>query len=461
MIMEGILEMIYMSSEGLAKTIDNLIKPPIYQSSDMIFNTVLVAATLFSVLFYVLAIYGVFSRPKRDKDVGRINSKKLPFVTVQIPTYNEPVALRCAEKCLKFDYPENKFEIIMGDDSNDEEVSRMIDEFAEKHKKKIRIIRRPVNEGFKAGNLNNMLKHSRGEVIVIFDSDFIPSKDFLKKIVKPFIGNKKVGAVQSRWEFMNANQNLVSRLYSSILIVYHHLTLPMINRFGVSFICGSAEAIRKDVLLKLGGWQNGSLTEDTEFSIRIMEMGYRTIYLQDLVTPGESPFTFNGFKRQQMRWAYGTIRAFMDHKRQILFNKNFNNKQRFMLFFVLLGYLVSPILALLLVSGTLAFVTNVPGPIDPVEFTRSVSRNLLLTSGFIAASLVALKKNGRLKMFPKLLISSFTAGIVVSFSVAVAIFKSILSRPMDWYMIQKNGNKVYSTLNGSGIVPITTKTYPR
>jgi cellulose synthase/poly-beta-1,6-N-acetylglucosamine synthase-like glycosyltransferase len=214
------------------------------------------------------------------------------------------------------------------------------------------------------------------------------------------------------------------------------------------------------VLLKLGGWQNGSLTEDTEFSIRIMEMGYRTVYLQDLVTPGESPFTFNGFKRQQMRWAYGTIRAFMDHKKQILFNKNFNNKQRFMLFFVLLGYLVSPILALLFVSGTIAFITNVPGPIDIVEFTRAVGRNLLLTSGFIAASLVALKKNRRLKMFPQLLISSFTAGILVSFSVAVAIFKSVSRRPMDWYMIQKNGNKVYTALNGSGITPITPKAYP-
>ncbi len=306
-----------------------------------------------------------------------------------------------------------------------------------------------------------MLKHSKGEIVVIFDSDFIPSRNFLKRIVKPF-ENKKVAAVQSRWEFTNANQNLVSRLYSSILIVYHHLTLPLINRFGVSFICGSGEAIKRDILLKLGGWQNGSLTEDTEFSIRIMEMGYKTVYLPDLVTPGESPFTFNGFKRQQMRWAYGTIRAFIDHKKQILFNKNFNNKQRLMLSFVLLGYLVSPILALLFVSGMIAFVTNIPGPIDIVEFTRAVSRNLLLTSGFIAASLVALKKNRRLRMFPKLLVSSFTAGVLVSFSVAIAIFKSISKRPMDWYMIQKNGNKVYATLNGSDILPIPpAKTYPR
>jgi len=426
------------------RILDTFIKPPLYQASDLVFNNILIVATLFSVLFYILAINGIFSKPRSYKETVKIPAEKLPFVTVQIPTYNEPVAIRCAEKCLEFDYPKNKYEIIIGDDSNDESVARTIDEFAEKHKDMIKIIRRPTNAGFKAGNLNNMLHNSKGEIIAIFDSDFIPSKDFLNRIVKPFVEDKKVAGVQARWEFINADQNLVSRLSSSILVVYHHLTLPLINRFGVSFICGSAEAVRKDVLIKLGGWQNGSLTEDTEFSIRIMEMGYKNVYLPDLVTPGESPFTFKGFKRQQMRWAYGTIRAFMDHKKHILFNRNFNIKQKLMLAFVLLGYLTAPILTLLLVSGTMSFVTNVPGPVDLFEFMRSVSRNVLLTSGFIAASLVALKKNRRLLMFPKLFISSFTVGILVSFSVSLAIFKSVLKRPMDWYMIQKNGNKIYS-----------------
>jgi len=457
--MEGIMEIFYMNSTEMSRIIDNFIKPPLYQSSTMIFDMVLMAVTLFSILFYVLAINGILSKPKKGCGEKEIPDKNLPFVTIQIPTYNEPVAIRCAERCLEFDYPKNKFEILIGDDSNDENVMKMIDDFAEKHRDSVRVIRRPTNEGFKAGNLNNMLKHSKGEIIVIFDSDFIPSKDFLKKIVKPFREDRKIAAVQSRWEFTNANQNMVSRLYSSILIVYHHLTLPLINRFGISFICGSAEAVRKDILLKLGGWQNGSFTEDTEFSIRIMEMGYKIAYLQDLVTPGESPFTFRGFKRQQMRWAYGTIRAFIDHRKQILFGKHFNNKQRVMLSFVLLGYLSAPLLALLFVSGTISFITNAPGPIDLVEFSKSLGRNLLLTSGFIAASLVALKKNGRLRMFPKLLISSFTVGIAVSFSVALAIFKSLFKRPMDWFMIQKTGNEIYSIMNGSKISPLPSETY--
>lgn len=439
----------YTISQEIALLIDNAIKPPLYQSSTMIFDTILIVATIFSILFYVIAINGVFSGSGKDKKSRSSPTEgMLPFVTVQIPTYNEPVAIRCAERCLKFDYPEDRFEIIIGDDSKDESVMEMIDEFAEAHKGRVRVIRRPENKGYKAGNLNNMLKKSRGEIIAIFDSDFLPGKKFLKKMVRPFMEDKNVGAVQSRWEFINASQNLVSRLASTILIVYHHLTLPLINRFGVSFICGSAEAVRKDVLIKLGGWQNGSFTEDTEFSIRLMEAGYRNVYLQDVVTPGESPFTFNGFKRQQMRWAYGTIRAFIDHRSKILFNRNFNVKQRIMLTFVLLGYLISPILALLFVSGTISFMTNVPGPINIAEFLVSVGRNVGLTSGFIAASLVALKLNKRLRMFPMLLVSSFTVGILISFSVGAAIFKSILRRQMDWYMIQKKGNLLYSVPEG-------------
>lgn len=439
---EEFIQTLYVIQQQAASVIDNVIKPPIYLSSTLTFNLILMLASFFSVLFFILAVNGVLSRSPK-KEYPDVPLKKLPFVSIQIPTYNEPVAVRCAEKCLEFDYPRNKYEIIIGDDSNDHDVSQIIDQFAEKHKNRIKVIRRPDNKGFKAGNLNNMLRHSRGDIIVVFDSDFTPGRDFLKNIVRPFAYDKKVAAVQSRWDFTNHSQSLVSRLASSILVVYHHLTLPLINRFGISFICGSAEAVRKDILLKLGKWQNGSFTEDTEFSLRIMERGYKSVYMPDLVTVSELPFNFRGFKRQQMRWAYGTIRAFMDHRKSIFMNRNFDLKQKFVISFVLFGYLISPILALLFFTGMISFLSNAPGPIDWIEFTLSVGRNVGLTSGFIAASLVALWKNRQAKMFPMLLISSFTVGIIVSFSVTIAIIKSVFSRPMDWYLIQKNGNKIY------------------
>ncbi len=458
--MQNIIQILYTIQVEVTRIMDDIIKPPINASSMLTFNVILFVATVFSFFFLILAINGFLTRvPKKEDTEGTsdIPTSKLPFITVQIPTYNEPVAIRCAEECLKFDYPKNKFEIIIGDDSNDNDISHMLNKFAEKHKN-VKVVRRPTNKGFKAGNLNNMLKHSKGEVIVIFDSDFIPTVDFLKRIVKPMVNDKKVGAVQARWDFTNSSQSLVSRLASSILIVYHHLTLPLINKCGISFICGSAEAIRKDVLKKLGKWQNGSLTEDTEISLRLMEEGYKTVYLPDLVSRGEVPFTFKGFRRQQKRWAYGTIRAFIDHRKNIFGNKHFSVKQKLMLSFVLFGYIISPILALLFVTGMISFMSNPTGPIDLIEFSMSVGRNVFLTSGFIVASLVALWKNKQIKMFPMLLISSFTVGIFVSFSVTIAILKSIGGRPMEWYMVQKNGNKMYDIPKGS-ILHHTPKTY--
>jgi cellulose synthase/poly-beta-1,6-N-acetylglucosamine synthase-like glycosyltransferase len=139
----------------------------------------------FSIIFYLLAIASIFIKPARRKNK---KVEEWPFVTIQIPTFNEPVAIRCAEKCLEMDYPEDRFEIIIGDDSNDPKVSKLIDDFAKKHKK-VKVVRRGTNFGFKAGNLNNMLKYSKGDIIVVFDSDFIPKKDFLKNTLADINNN--------------------------------------------------------------------------------------------------------------------------------------------------------------------------------------------------------------------------------------------------------------------------------
>jgi cellulose synthase/poly-beta-1,6-N-acetylglucosamine synthase-like glycosyltransferase len=270
----------------------------------------------FSVLFYLLALSGIFLKPGRKKTT---KNHEWPLVTVQIPTFNEPVAIRCAKKCLEFDYPKEKLEIIIGDDSNDEKVSRLIDDFAKEHPDMIKVTRRGSNVGFKAGNLNHMLKYSNGEIIVIFDSDFVPPKNFLKKVVPPFLEDEKVGCVQVKWKYMNMKQNRVSKLASAALAVYHHILAVINNNNGVSLLFGSGQAVRKDLLIKLGGWQEGSLTEDVEFSLRILREGYKTVYLPDFRVSGEVPFTIKGFFKQQRRWAYGNAKAFLQHIKWILF----------------------------------------------------------------------------------------------------------------------------------------------
>ncbi|MBS3051468.1 MAG: glycosyltransferase [Candidatus Aenigmarchaeota archaeon] len=227
-----------------------LVKILVHAVSTDIFHFLVIPVVVFSAFFYFFGIVGILQKNgKKSRE-----TRKFPKVTVQIPTFNEPIAIRCAEHCIRMDYPRNKFDVIIGDDSSDKKVSAMIDDFAQKHR--IKVTRRGTNEGFKAGNINNMLRYSKGEIIVIFDSDFVPPPDFLKRIVKPF-EDKRVACVQSKWSYLNMEQSPTSKFASTVLMVYHNILARLNNMAGVPLLFGSGEAVRKNVIEKLGGWQEG------------------------------------------------------------------------------------------------------------------------------------------------------------------------------------------------------------
>src|SRR3989338_1767283 len=206
---------------------------------DSLFNLLLFIAILVSILYYVMSVYIIFKKNHKPK-IEEAYNEKFPFVTVQIPTFNELVAIRCAKSCMDFDYPKDKYEILIGDDSDNPEVSRKLKEFANGNEL-VKVIKRDSNAGYKPGNLNNMLKHSKGEILVIFDSDFVPDNDFLPRIVKPFMKDRKIAGVQARWKLINANQNMISALGATIVSTYHHIAIPFtFNKRGIVFLCGSA-----------------------------------------------------------------------------------------------------------------------------------------------------------------------------------------------------------------------------
>ena len=412
----------------------------VHQTSFYVYNFFLPPVIFFSIFFYVLAITGIFSKGKKKN--FNSNNVKWPSVTIQIPTYNEPVALRCAKHCLNFDYPKDKFEIIIGDDSNKRKVSRIIDDFAREHKDKVKVTRRGLNVGFKAGNLNHMLKFSNGEIIVIFDSDYMPSRKFLKKIVRPFIEDEKIGCVQTRWNFPNKNQNKISKFGYGILMVYQSLIAPINEKLGVSLLFGSGEAVRKDLILSLGGWQDGSLTEDVEFSVRVLKSGYRIVYLDNVKVSGEVPYTLKGLRTQQKRWAYGNIRAFIDHVNSLLFG-NFSFKQKTMLIFTLLGYLSSFFIVPYIISSLLFFASTPPAPIDWYKFTIQTSKFFVATSGFLIAMVIALSKEKRLDMIPSVLSSSMTVGLLTAMSVCRGFIQALIGKRMEWKIIAKEGNRSF------------------
>lgn len=405
------------------------------------FNVILFITILVSSAYLFIAIWVLFSKKKNKTDY-KFDKEKAPFVTIQIPTFNELAAIQCAKKCLNFDYPKNKYEILIGDDSQDKNISKQLDEFA-KGESLVKVTRRGNNIGYKAENLNHMLKFSKGEILVLFDSDFTPKRDFLKRIIAPFIHDKNIPAVQARWSSFNANQNIISKLGSTIVSICHRIILPFISRRrNIGFLCGSAEAIRKDLLIKLGGWQKGSLTEDIEYSLRLLKNNHKVVYLQDLECDGEVPHKSKDLYKQQMRWAYGVIKAFKEHGKGITFNKKLTIGDKICIYLDLSGYMISVLLMGLFTTGFLSFITHTPEPINFIKFFSELGRNVLLTSGLIVTAIVAQSMSKNARSIPIVIGSFFSYGLVVVYYVNKGIFKAIFKKPMQWYMLSKNANNL-------------------
>jgi cellulose synthase/poly-beta-1,6-N-acetylglucosamine synthase-like glycosyltransferase len=416
----------------------------VHSISLIAYNLFIIPVTFFSIVYYLAAFGAILRRDEPQEMASSKPDSELPFVSVQIPTYNEPVAIRCAESCLQFDYPRDRFEIIIGDDSSDSNVSGKIDEFAKAAGGMVKVTRRGLNRGFKPGNLNHMLRHSSGEIIVIFDSDFIAKPDFLRHIVEPFMRDEKVACVQAEWDFMNEKTNYVSKMASTLLVFYYSLIVPVNKMLAVPLIFGSGEAVSRKVIEELGGWREGCLTEDTEFSLRVLQKGYRIEFLKDLKVYGEVPYTLRGLISQQKRWAYGNSRAFQDHAKNILFGP-LNWGQKFMITYTTyVGYISNFALLAFIISGFIYFFSQPQATIDVAMFIDKTGKSLLLTSGFIFGGVVATIKKGKRDILPKALISMVTVGMVVSAHVCVGFWNSISGKRMCWSAINKEGNMEYS-----------------
>ncbi|MBD3249754.1 glycosyltransferase [Candidatus Woesearchaeota archaeon] len=406
---------------------------------DSMFYFFLYMAIVFTSIYLVLSIFTVFF--KHDKKERKFDASKAPFVTIQIPTRNELVALRCAKRCVDFDYPKDKYEVLIGDDSDDKSISNKLKAFAEKNKI-VRVIKRAKNIGFKPGNLNKMLEHSKGEILVIFDSDFTPEKDFLKRIINPFIYDKDVAAVQARWKFSNFSQNMVTMLASTIVYIFHHIVLIFLSYFGTGSLCGSAEAIRKKDLIRLGRWKSGSLTEDIEYSLRMHKNNKKILYLPKLECYNEAPHIATDLYKQQMRWAYGVITSYKSNIKGILFDSVIPAKRKILSLFAGFGYVMPVLIIFMFATGTLSFLTHSPGPIDIPRFFSELGINVVLTSGILIASLVALYREKKIRYVFKTLLASFSVGIVTTYYVNKGIFRSMMKKPMQWYMLNKDSSDV-------------------
>lgn len=247
--------------------------------------------------------------------------EKAPFVTIQLPIYNELyVVERLIDAVAKFDYPKERFEIQVLDDSTDETVEIIANKIQKIKASGIYIqhIRRTDRKGFKAGALAYGMKICKGEFIAIFDADFIPPVDFLQKTI-PYFTAPNVGVVQTRWQHLNENYSLLTQLQGFGLDA--HFTIEQGGRNAENHFInfnGTAGVWRKSTIDDAGGWEADTLTEDLDLSYRAQMRDWKFVYLENVGCPAELPVTMSAVKSQQYRWTKGAAECVVKNLRKLL-----------------------------------------------------------------------------------------------------------------------------------------------
>ncbi|MEO5909544.1 MAG: cellulose synthase family protein [Pelobium sp.] len=263
-------------------------------------------------IFSVGQAYLIFSylKSKRRKDIIPLLRDEIPMVTVQLPLYNELyVVERLIKSVCELDYPKNKLEIQVLDDSNDNSIELTKSVIAQKQLEgfDIKYICRENNTGFKAGALQFGLEQAKGEFLAIFDADFLPQKDFLKKLI-PYFNNPRTGMVQSRWGHLNKDYSLLTKVQGFGLDGHFTIEQTGRNKAGLFMnFNGTAGIWRKTCIQDVEGWQHDTLTEDLDLSYRAQIKGWEFEYVEHVVTLAELPVALNALRSQQHRWTKGAV----------------------------------------------------------------------------------------------------------------------------------------------------------
>lgn len=294
---------------------------------------------LFIIIIYAIPLVFIFSyslvqlslivnylgRQRLSTNNPKLITDNFPFVTIQLPIYNELyVVERLIDAVAAFDYPKERFEIQVLDDSTDETIKIIAQKVNQIQKKNIDIqhIRREKRYGFKAGALAYGLNICKGEFIAIFDADFVPPKDFLQKTI-PHFNAPNVGVVQTRWQHLNENYSLLTQLQAFGLDA--HFTIEQGGRNAQKHFInfnGTAGIWRKSTIADAGGWEADTLTEDLDLSYRAQMKDWQFVYLEDVGCPAELPVTMSAIKSQQYRWTKGAAECVVKNLRNLLTDKH-------------------------------------------------------------------------------------------------------------------------------------------
>lgn len=296
------------------------------------------SVALILIFMYALAqlnlLFNYLSAQKKQSDCPQFdlnNPEEIPFVTIQLPVFNELYVMdRLLENIAEIDYPKHKLEIQVLDDSTDETIKSTANHVAKLQETGLDIkhITRTNREGFKAGALKEGLKIAKGEYIAIFDADFLPKKDWLKRTIT-FFKNPEIGVVQTRWGHINRNYSVLTRIQAFALDA--HFTLEQVGRNSKGHFInfnGTAGIWRKDCIIDAGNWEGDTLTEDLDLSYRAQLKNWKFKYLEDVETPAELPVVISAARSQQFRWNKGGAENFRKMMWRVLKNENISAKTK-------------------------------------------------------------------------------------------------------------------------------------
>ncbi|HET9587291.1 MAG TPA: glycosyltransferase, partial [Anaerolineales bacterium] len=351
--------------------------------------------------------------------------KKWPPVTVQLPIFNEKYTVRRLLRAVtRLDYPAECLQIQVLDDSTDDTldlVSRLVKEYTSRGID-IELIHRVDRQGYKAGALNHGLRTATGEFIAIFDADFVPKPDWLKRTV-PCFEDPQLGCIQTRWGHTNQQYNSLTR--AEAMGIDGHFIIEQTVRSKSGFFLnfnGTAGLWRQACIEDAGGWQWDTLTEDLDLSYRAQMRGWKFDYLPDVVVPAELPPQVEAFKKQQFRWAKGSFQVVRKILPTVLGKSGLPWKVRLMALLHLTGYFVHPLmLAMLLLTLPVGLLMPEAFSIYPISVIAGLGPPLLYITATATKKTSFLK---RIKTFPLLVI----VGFGLSLSTSIAVLEGLFSK---------------------------------
>ena len=303
-------------------------------------TTIIIVYTISLLLIFMYALAQLnlllnYLASKKVKDNSQTfdfsKPEEIPYVTIQLPVYNEMYVMeRLLDNIAKIDYPSDKLEIQVLDDSTDETVAstRAHVEKLQATGLDIKHITRTDRSGFKAGALKEGLKIAKGEFIAIFDSDFLPEADWLKRTV-PYFKDEKIGVVQTRWGHLNRNYSILTKIQAFALDA--HFTLEQVGRNSKGHFInfnGTAGLWRKTCIIDAGNWEGDTLTEDLDLSYRAQLKNWKFKYLENVETPAELPIVISAARSQQFRWNKGGAENFRKMLWRVLKSENISSKTK-------------------------------------------------------------------------------------------------------------------------------------